>query len=167
MYLVFNPTRYISKDNMKYIIEYSPQSNVHRTKGRKGFLLQNTRLTNHDKNKEWRQKLMKTMNQEQEGRCKNLRGWLVWSRCSNLKVNGQENLIEFPLDSCPDFILLYMVCVQYWLSSYSMTHLLILSYYSITDLAKHGDPGPTSPYKGWPVLCQNWKFLQKAVQEEI
>jgi len=29
-----------------------------------------------------------------------------------------------------------------------MTHLLILSYHSITDLAKRGDREPTSPYKG-------------------
>ena len=34
----------------------------------KVFCCKNTRLTNHDKNKEWRQKLMKTMNQEQEER---------------------------------------------------------------------------------------------------
>ena len=29
-----------------------------------------------------------------------------------------------------------------------MTHLLIPSYHSIADLAKHRDHGPTSPYKG-------------------
>jgi len=45
-----------------------------------------------------------------------------------------------------------MVCVLCWLSGYSMTCLLILSYYSITDLAKHGDPVPIGLYKGWPVL---------------
>jgi len=33
-----------------------------------------------------------------------------------------------------------------------MTHLLIPSYHSIADLAKHGDCGPTSPYKGRPAL---------------
>ena len=38
--------------------------------------------------------------------------WLVWSCCPNSKVDGQENLIEFLLNSCPDFILLYMVCAQ-------------------------------------------------------
>ena len=42
-------------------------------------------------------------------------GWPVWSRYPNSKVNSQENSIEFLLDLCPDFILLYMVCVQ-WLS---------------------------------------------------
>ena len=35
-----------------------------------------------------------------------------------------------------------------------MTHLLILSYHFITDLAKRGDRGPTSPYKGrLALLC--------------
>ena len=29
-----------------------------------------------------------------------------------LDGGGQENSIEFPLDSCLDFILLYMVCAQ-------------------------------------------------------
>ena len=81
-----------------------------------------------------------------------LEGWPVWSHCPNSKSKGQENLIEFPLNSCPDFILLYMVCAQYWLSGSSMTHLLILSYHSITDLAKRGDRKPTSPYKDWPAL---------------
>jgi len=33
-----------------------------------------------------------------------------------------------------------------------MTHLLMPSYHSITNLAKHGDPGPTSLYKGRPAL---------------
>ena len=81
-------------------------------------------------------------------------GWLVWSHCPNSKSEGQENSIEFPLDSCPDFILLYMVCVQWLLSRYSMTRLLIPSYHSIADLAKHGDHGPTSPYKGRPALLR-------------
>ena len=79
-------------------------------------------------------------------------GWPVWSHCPNSKSDGQENSIEFPLDSCLDFILLYMVCVQWWLSRYFMTRLLIPSYHSITDLAKCGDHGPISPYKGWPAL---------------
>ena len=35
-----------------------------------------------------------------------------------------------------------------------MTRLLIPSYHSITDLAKRGDPGPTSPYKGRPALLR-------------
>ena len=35
-----------------------------------------------------------------------------------------------------------------------MTRLLILSYHSITDLAKHGDHEPTSPYKGQPALLR-------------
>jgi len=35
-----------------------------------------------------------------------------------------------------------------------MTHLLIPSYHSIADLAKHGDRGPTSPYKGRPALLR-------------
>ena len=33
-----------------------------------------------------------------------------------------------------------------------MTHLLIPSYHSITDLAKCGDREPISPYKGRPAL---------------
>ena len=33
-----------------------------------------------------------------------------------------------------------------------MTRLLIPSYHSIADLAKHGDREPISPYKGWPAL---------------
>jgi len=80
--------------------------------------------------------------------------WPVWSHYPNSKVDGQENSIEFPLNSCPDFILLYMVCAQYWLSGHSMTHLLIPSYHSITDLAKHGDREPISPYKGRPALLR-------------
>ena len=40
MYLVFNPTRYISKDNRKYTMKYSPQPDVHRTEGKKGSLSQ-------------------------------------------------------------------------------------------------------------------------------
>ena len=81
-------------------------------------------------------------------------GWSVWSHCPNSKSKGQENSIEFPLDSCPDFILLYMVCAQYWLSRYSMTCLLIPSYHSIADLAKCGDHGPISPYKSRPALLR-------------
>ena len=80
------------------------------------------------------------------------RDWPVWSRCPNLKVNGQENSIEFPLDSCPDFILLYMVCAQ-WLSKQAL-------YDSSTDpssylhhwLPKHGESNPTSPCMGQPAL---------------
>jgi len=63
-------------------------------------------------------------------------GWLVWSRCPNSRGDGQENSIEFPLDSCPDFILLYMVCVQWWLSRYSMTCLLIPYLISPSLIAK-------------------------------
>ena len=35
-----------------------------------------------------------------------------------------------------------------------MTRLLILSYHSITNLAKSGDHEPTSPYKGRPALLR-------------
>ena len=35
-----------------------------------------------------------------------------------------------------------------------MTHLLILSYHSIADLAKRRDRGSTSPYKGRPALLR-------------
>ena len=35
-----------------------------------------------------------------------------------------------------------------------MTCLLIPSYRSIADLAKRGDRGPTSPYKGRPALLR-------------
>jgi len=35
-----------------------------------------------------------------------------------------------------------------------MTRLLMPSYHSITDLAKHGDPGPISLYKGRPALLR-------------
>ena len=51
MYLEFNPTRYINKDNWKHIMKYSPQSDVHRTKDRKLFSHKNNVLTNHDRNK--------------------------------------------------------------------------------------------------------------------
>jgi len=35
-----------------------------------------------------------------------------------------------------------------------MTHPLMPSYHSITNLAKCGDPEPISPYKGWlALLC--------------
>ena len=51
MYLEFNPTRYINKDNWKHIMKYSPQSDVHRTEGRKLFSRKNNMLTNHDSNR--------------------------------------------------------------------------------------------------------------------
>jgi len=51
MYLEFNPTRYINKNNRKHIMKYSPQSNVYRTEGRKLFSHKNNVLTNHDRNK--------------------------------------------------------------------------------------------------------------------
>ena len=51
MYLEFNPTRYINKDNGKYIMKYLSQSDVHRTEGRKLFSPKNNVLTNHDRNK--------------------------------------------------------------------------------------------------------------------
>ena len=35
-----------------------------------------------------------------------------------------------------------------------MTRLLIPSYHSIADLAKRGDRGPISPYKGWLALLR-------------
>ena len=42
-----------------------------------------------------------------------------------------------------------------------MTHLLIPSYHSIADLAKHGDRGPTSPYKGWlALLCPSQSLVR-------
>ena len=51
MYLEFNPTRYISKDNRKYIIKYKDHLSLMSTELRaeKLFSCKNTMLTNHDK----------------------------------------------------------------------------------------------------------------------
>ena len=77
-------------------------------------------------------------------------GWPVWSCCPNPKVDGQENSIEFPLNLCPDFILLYMVCAQ-WLSKQVLYN---LSTDPLSDLhhwlPKHGESNPISPYTGQP-----------------
>jgi len=75
-------------------------------------------------------------------------GWPVWSHCPNSKVGGQENSIEFPLDSCPDFILLYMVYVHYWLSGlfYDLSSNPILS--SHHWFPKCRESKPTSSNKG-------------------